>query len=302
MVYEERIFLIGATGNIGQPLVRRLLSDPKVAVTLYARSPAKVQELYGNDHPQGKLQIVQGDYVNRTAFEQSISGHARLFLLIQPTDLNAYLATPRAFAEKAYNAGVQQVLMLGGVAASMPYRSVMFNSVAVQVEKSLLSIPNRKALVTLRPAFFMSNQLATDVLTIKSACKVISTRDPNETQAWISPNDIADVAANILLDTVEKHGDAVYEMIGDPRTPTEHAAILSKVLGKNITYERASEQQSYDMMTKQAGMSHLHAYMSLQLMTNAFSNVKATPGLSILLGRPPQTLEQWIKQNKSAFL
>ena len=50
--YEERIYFIGATGNIGKPLVHNLLAKPKIALNLYTRTSFKVQEVLGSDLPK----------------------------------------------------------------------------------------------------------------------------------------------------------------------------------------------------------------------------------------------------------
>ena len=297
MVYEEKIFIIGGTGNVGQALVRKLLTNPNVALTLYARSPAKVQELFG-EQADGKFQVIQGDYADQKAFEQAIPGHTRLFLLLQVPDFD-YSNIARGFAEKAYNAGVNQIVINSGITASMPWRCTTYS--AVPFEKAVLDIPNRKAVVALRPANFMSNQLMPggDADNVKKANMIFDTREPDQPNPWISPNDIAELAANVLQDPIEKHGDAVYELIGDPRTPTEYAEILSRVLGKTVTYQKITEEQFYEALTKQAGLPHLVAYLFIYF--GQYTS-KRTPGLSVLLGRQPETLEQWIEKNKSAFL
>ena len=299
MVYEERIYLIGATGNIGKPLVHKLLTNPTVALTLHTRTSSKVQEIFGSDHPEGKVTIIEGDYENQKPFQDSIAGHTRLFLLLSSTNETPRIA--REFAETAYSAGVQQIVVISGIVASLPWRSTTFSQTTQKLEQDLLDISNRKAVVTLRPAYFMSNIFAgTDVTSIKTANKVVDTRTEDQTRAWISPKDIGELSAIILQDPIEKHGDAVYEMIGDPRTAVEQAKSLSRVLGREIVYEKISEEQFYEKMTKYAGMPHRLAFMFLQM--SALLTQSATPGLSVLLGRAPQTLEEWIEENKAAFL
>ncbi|KAI7860762.1 hypothetical protein BDC45DRAFT_600565 [Circinella umbellata] len=302
MMYEERIFLIGATGNTGKPLVYKLLANPKVALTFYTRSPAKIHELYGGQ-PDGKVEIVQGDYSDLKPFENSIAGHSRMFFVICLLDFETIVSTTRAFAERAYIAGVQQIVFLCGIVASTPWRAAITSPVGRKVEESILTIPNRKGFVTLRPAYFMTNQIIMhggDVHTVKTGNKIVDIRNEDETKPWISPKDIGEIAANILQDPIEKHGDAVYELIGDPRTPKEHVEILSRVLGRKIIYEKITEVQSYETMIK-TGMSHLFAFNAIQLSGMLF-NLPTTPGISILLGRQPQTMEQWVEENKSVFL
>ncbi|KAI9498570.1 hypothetical protein BDB00DRAFT_798511 [Zychaea mexicana] len=299
MAYEERIFITGATGNIGKPLVCKLLSSPKASVTLYVRTPVKAQELFtATDYSSEKLRIVQGDLEDLKLFQDSITGHTRLFLLVLGHQVGDESA--RILSEKAYAAGVKQVVLISGINSSMPWRSSILTETGVYREQSILSISNRGTVVTLRPAYFMSNQLSMDASTVKNANKVIDSREPTVIKPWISPRDIGELAANVMLEPVEKHGDAVYEMIGESVTPQEHVEILTRVLGRKIVYEKASDEEFYKLLTTKAGMSHIMAWVFLQLSQSC--NQKATPGLSILLGRAPETLEQWVEQNKAAFL
>ncbi|KAG2226989.1 hypothetical protein INT45_006396 [Circinella minor] len=137
MVYEERIFLIDATGNIGNPLVYKLLANPKVALTFYTRSPAKIHELYGGQ-PNGKMEIVQGDYSDLKPFENSIAGHSRMFFVIHLLDFETI---------------AKQVVFISGIVASTPWRAAIASSVGRKVEESILTIPDRKGFVALRPTY-----------------------------------------------------------------------------------------------------------------------------------------------------
>ena len=51
--------------------------------------------------------------------------------------------------------------------------------------------------------------------TIQSENTLVDSADPEEKQEWISPFDIAQVAVNILQDSIDKHGDAAYDLVGD---------------------------------------------------------------------------------------
>ncbi len=82
-------------------------------------------------------------------------------------------------------------------------------------------------------------------------------------------------------------------------TNEERAAIFSKVLGRPIKYE----QQSIDDCYKQYinfGMAHGVVYNLISFYMHNISK-DTTPELSILLGRPLRTLEDWLKENVQAF-
>jgi hypothetical protein len=111
--------------------------------------------------------------------------------------------------------------------------------------------------------------------------------------------DVADCAVVILTDPVEKHDRLVYEMGSELLSNSQRAAIFSKVLGKAISYEQAAPNDCYKMFTG-TGMVHSLAYELISYGINGLGQV-VTPQLSILLNRPLNTLEQWVKENARAF-
>ncbi|KAI8149936.1 hypothetical protein BJV82DRAFT_573156 [Fennellomyces sp. T-0311] len=290
----EQIYVIGGTGNVGTAAIKELLRN-KVQVTVYARSPAKAQNLFGNDP---NLTVVEGDLDNLKPFEETITGHMRLFLLIN-TDFQNLAKYKTNIAQKAYASGVKQIVHISSISTTFPWRSSYIGEVHRQSEEGIVSIPNRGAYVTLRPARFMSNLLWLEINSIKFANAIIDTVDPGTEQHWISTNDIGLAAANILQEPIEKHSDGVYEMIGDVVSLTDRAELLTRVLGRKITYVRSTPEDSYKNMIEKAGLPHI---MATDLLLDLPIPAKVSPVLSILLKRQPETLSQWLEANKSALL
>ncbi|KAI8145662.1 hypothetical protein BJV82DRAFT_534896 [Fennellomyces sp. T-0311] len=289
---SERVYFVSGTGSIGTVAIKKLLENG-VAVTVYARSPAKAQSLFGNP---SNLTIVEGDYSDLKPFDETIAGHTRLFLVV--ADPVNFTKLKVAIAKKAYAAGVKQIVDISSVGSAFPWRSSWGSTLYRDAEEALLGIPGRGAYVALRPYQFMSNQATREVHTIKGSNSIIDIAAPDAVQEWISTNDIGEVVANIFQDPIEKHGDAVYDMVGDVVSRKDRAALLSKLLGRTITYEQITPEQQYNNLVS-LGLTHLQAYTVLDLPT---ISGKVTPGLSILLGRPPQTLEEWLEENKAAFV
>ncbi|KAI7858836.1 hypothetical protein BDC45DRAFT_456922 [Circinella umbellata] len=297
---QERIYFIGGTGNTGAPAVKELLKK-KIPVTLYARSPEKAQNLFSSlvakDDISSLLTIVQGDLEDLTPFEESIQGHTRLFLVA--VDFQNYAKKVIGIAEKAYAAGIKQVVHISSMSVSHSWRVSFIGSMHRVAEESVLAIPDRGSYVALRPSRFMSNNILFDRLSIQHSNVIVDTAKPDARQEWISNNDIGTVAANIFQDPVEKHGDAVYELIGDLVTPETRAKYLSQSLGKPIRYVKQTVEERYTVLTKQVGLPHGPAF---DLMQSREESSNVSSGISLLLGRQPETLEQWIEENKNNFL
>ncbi|KAI8144909.1 hypothetical protein BJV82DRAFT_606665 [Fennellomyces sp. T-0311] len=294
MTTSERIYIVGGTGTIGTVAVKELLKKG-VAVTLYARSPAKAQTLFPNEP---NLTVVEGDINDLKPLEESITGHTRLFLLV--SDLVKFTKLKTAIAQKAYAGGVKQIVDISSFASGYPWRSSPIGIIHQEAEQNILNIPDRGAFVALRPGRFMSNILWQDIHPIKAANTIVDTQEPGHVQGWISPNDIGLTAANILQELIEKHGDSVYNLIGDVISLKDRAELLSKILGRTIVYTKATPEEQYKNFTQTIGFPHIIAFSFL----NAESpyGERVTPGFSILLGRAPETLAQYLEANKKALL
>ncbi|KAG2217727.1 hypothetical protein INT45_001270 [Circinella minor] len=281
-----RLYVIGGTGTVGSLVVQELVKQRGTQVTVYARSPAKVLQA-------DNVTIVQGDLDDLTPFEKSISGHDRLFLLVPDrSDLDKIMIT---ISKTAYVAGIKQILDISST--TLPSRTFSIDHKHHVAEEAIYAIPKRSAYISIRPTNFMTNTLFL-VHTIKNHDFIMDSADPEELQEWISPFDIAQVAARILQDPIEKHGDAAYELIGDLKTPLQRAFILSNVLGRTITYKQVSAQELYDHFLEFTKNHNISYFLSTFQRSNP-----VTRGLSVLLGgRIPESYETWATKNKQAFL
>ena len=290
MPAQERIYFIGGTGGCGSAAVKLVL-ERGYPVTIYTRKP-EASEFKSNPN----VTLVQGDYDDWTPFEKSIGGHTRLFLLIgSMVDMAGRKGT---IAKIAYTAGVQQIVDI----SSLTINACPWYHVArahAGGEDAINALPERKgrSYVALRPWRFYSN-----FFHLKEAIKAgtfVTVTDPDVLQGFISPNDIGLLAANVLTDPVEKHGDAIYLMVGHRYTPQQRADIVSKVLGKPVALAQWSYKEQYNLFINMFHLPHSGAY---DFSADAIPDPDYSPQLELALGRKPETLEEWFEKNKAAFL
>jgi uncharacterized protein YbjT (DUF2867 family) len=286
-VITERIFIIGGTGNVGTKVVNDLLAK-NVAITLYSRNPTKVNTLFPNAE---NLNVVEGDFNDFTNLKEGIKGHTRLFLLVG--ELEKVKEFKTAIATYAYEAGVKQIVSISTLLAGARWRSNYDGTLHAEAEEAILNIPNRGAFVVLRPGRYMSNIVTYFRPTPEG--QIIDIADGSKPQAWVSPNDVGSIAANILTEDIEKHGDCVYELLGDAVTPFEQARIISKITGREFTYHRISALEKYNFMMSLGFFTHKFAY---SLVSMDPEEPAVTQSMPILLGREPETLEQYLTSKK----
>ncbi|KAG2206218.1 hypothetical protein INT46_006386 [Mucor plumbeus] len=290
---SERVFIIGGTGNIGAKTVNDLL-DNKIPVTLYARSPEKVASLFS--HGKDLVNVVQGDFKDLSPIKEGIKGHTRLFLLIG--DFTDFVNTKRTIATYAYEAGVQQVVDLSSFTVNIGWRTSAIGSEHYHGEKAIFDIPNRANMVALRPGRFMSNHFNMTSPIANNA--IFDTVEPDLPQGFISTNDIGAVAAVILREDIKKHGDAVYNLTGDVVTSAERAAIISRIVGKDIKYIKVTPVQKYKQIIATGLFNHVLALDLCDNLENC-DDAKITASIEILLDRKPETLEEYLTTNKDNF-
>ena len=116
-------------------------------------------------------------------------------------------------------------------------------------------------------------------------------------EGWISNIDIGDLAAIVLQEPIKKHGDATYELTGCCMASPQRVATLSKVLDREIKYVQISPKEKYEKLIGM-GMPHIMV-MDLISLLKGVNTLSA--GLPILLGREPQSFEEFLVHNKHTF-
>lgn len=264
----------------------------QVPVTVFSRNAAKVSTVFPD--AGDLLKVVEGDFSDLSPIKTGIQGHTRLFLLAQ--GLEATVDIKKTIATYAYEAGVKQIVDLSTSAVNLGWRASTIGSVHYYAEKAIFDIPNRGHFVALRPNWFASNIIRDQrPLTTKA---FISTEPIDFQKGYISPNDIGAVAATILREDVAKHGDAVYNLTGDVVTSGQVAESLSRVTGTEVKYQQISATEQYNKLIATGWIPHLLA-LDLSDHAGLESNVSITPIIEILLGRKPETVEEYLALNKA---
>ncbi|CEJ02134.1 hypothetical protein RMCBS344292_16150 [Rhizopus microsporus] len=287
---SERVFIVGGTGNVGVKVVKDLVAK-NIPVTLYARQPEKVSALFDKS---SLISVIQGDYNDLAPIKEGLKGHTRLLLLI--ADLQSMVHLKKTIATWAYEAGVKQVVDVSSLSASFPLRTTFNGAQHYEAEQAIYNIPNRGTFVALRPGRFMSNMLTFERIHEDA---IIDKSDPDTREGRVSTNDIGAVAAVVLSEDVDKHGDSVYELISDVVTPAQRAEIFSRVLGRPIKYRKVTALEKYDMLMQHKVFNH---FMAFSICTTPASFNPQTPtvtdGIQILLRREPETFKKFITDNK----
>ena len=188
---KERVFMIGASGNIGNDVVRGLVKKG-VDTTAYVRDEQKAKDLFIDELNTGHLTIVVGTYSSVDIYTKAIQGHTRLFFLIGGTGIDkptSLWQIKETFGKIAFEQGVRQIVDLSSMIVSTNGNQSILAYMHATAEEKLWALadlhPEQRSLVVLRPGAFMTNHFRTDVHTVKHSDKLVSCEDSSQTWNWI---------------------------------------------------------------------------------------------------------------------
>jgi NADH dehydrogenase len=111
-VRPERILVLGGTGMVGQPVVRRLLADG-YRVRVLSRSPDRARALLGD-----ACEVVGGDVDDSPSLEAALGGCAGVHVNLPDVDPNLEARGTANMARAAARAGVGRLTYVSGMTVS----------------------------------------------------------------------------------------------------------------------------------------------------------------------------------------
>ncbi|HEX4454986.1 MAG TPA: NAD(P)H-binding protein [Kofleriaceae bacterium] len=272
------IVVTGASGNIGQPLIRMLRAAGQ-SVRVLARDPARTTKLLGPD-------VVVADATSPDA----LAGATKAFFLDHAgPELGANAA---AFARTANTAGVAHVVAISSGTIAMQPPTVIGGWHA-ELERAIEA--SGIAWTFLRPGNFASNALRW-APAIRASGKVFAAK-PDGASAPIDPHDIAAVACAALVG--RGHEGKTYSIMG-PAAMTARAqvAAIAAELGRPLEVIEVPIDQARAGMMK-SGMPESIANSIVELLGR--SDPQLTTTVKDVTGTEPRTFAQWVHAHRDAF-
>ncbi|SHG59201.1 Uncharacterized conserved protein YbjT, contains NAD(P)-binding and DUF2867 domains [Chryseolinea serpens] len=224
-----KIIVTGSLGNISQPLTKELLQNGH-SVTVISSNPEKQKDI----EALGATAAI-GSIDNLAFLTRTFTGSDAAYCMIPPNfhfhgnlDPRAYYrAIGETYAQAIQQSGVKRVVHLSSVGAHLDKDSGIILA-HHDMEQALKKIPGI-ALTHLRPTAFYYNLLGF-VGAIKKQGVMASNYGADDRVPWVSPLDIAAVAAKELMTLTE--GIKVRYVASDELPCIEVARILGAAIGK----------------------------------------------------------------------
>jgi uncharacterized protein YbjT (DUF2867 family) len=287
------ILVTAANGNQGKRLVPKLLAAGQ-RVRACVRSQASAGQLRG----LGVQEIVAGDISEPAVLARAIRGVQKVYHVgptIHPRERDMGLAV----VEAARAEGVRHLVFSSVLHAITT--DLVQHEIKRDIEEHLLS--SGLEFTILQPANYMLPLKLRPVFE-KDVFELSWSLDRR--QSLVDLGDVTEVACMALTDS-ERHAGATYELAAPGRyTAHELGDIISRVLGRPIAV-REIDADSYlkawvgDTDPRQV----THQVRVLRAITARYSShdfVGNPNVLSWLLGRPPTTFEDYVRNQHDAFL
>lgn len=231
--------IMGATGQVGGAVLQELKrrkAAPQAKVRAIARDPARAGGL--------GVEVVRGDASDAASLTAAFKGaEAAFVMLVPPPQAADVLAESRAIAQAIAGAvrasGVPHLVALSSVGAQLASGNGI---VAALHDFETALAGTAPSIVFLRPSYFMENWA--NVLPAAQDGVLPSAQNPLDAKGEIvSTHDVGRTAAELLA--APRPGTRIVNLAGPAEySPVDAAAILSKLLGKDVSAVSMSREES----------------------------------------------------------
>lgn len=234
-----RVVVAGATGNVGQAVVRALL-DAGNEVRALTRDCIKAEKILGSHE---RLTVVEGDDGGAlcTACLRCDAAY------LSCANCEDQTAREIQFVDAARSAGVAFLVKLGTIRQYTSLTSeVEYARHHAAVEAHLEKAAGHMRWVVLSPNCFFLNHLADIFGSLPATSTIRYPLDADAPARLVDPRDVGDIAAEMLTrpeDYAGLHGKTL-DISGPQEVRMgELAALYSEALNRPVTYERVSVEE-----------------------------------------------------------
>jgi uncharacterized protein YbjT (DUF2867 family) len=273
------ITVVGATGNVGGPLVRTL-AERGADVTAVSRG-----------EPAAGVRHVRADLAAPETLRPAFDGAEAVFLIVPGAGDGI---DARALAGRARAAGVRKMVLLSSQAVATRPGSASYapmRALERAIEESGL------AWTFLRAGGFASNAHAW--APALRAERTVTAPFGDVGLPIVDPLDIAETAAAVLLS--DGHDGQVYELTGPAlSTPRSRALDLAGALGEPVRFVEQTPAEAREQMLRFMPAPVADGTLAI-LGTPTAEEQRISPDIEKILGRAPGSFAGWAARNVAAF-
>ncbi|WP_344879190.1 NmrA family NAD(P)-binding protein [Allokutzneria multivorans] len=280
---NDKVLVIGATGNVGGNVVRAL-QQRGVGVRALVRDAATAEV------PDG-VELAVGDLHDTASLTKAADGTGAVFLMwpfLSPEGIEAAVAA----------LGTRRLVYLSsfGVNDGADEQSDPINQLHFTVERAIRA--SKAEWTMLRAGTFAANALgwAEEI----RASSTVREAHGGAARAVVHERDLAAVAAKVLVE--DGHVGARYVLTGpEPVTQAEQARIIGEVIGRDVRFEELSPAAARQRM-----IDHGWPVEFADGLLGAWDGFERQPALvsptvTELIGTAPLSFRDWARDHAREF-
>lgn len=233
-----KIALTGATGHFGSIVAETLLKSVAAGnLIVSVRNPEKADNLSAHG-----VEVRHGDFDQPETLGTAFAGVDRLLIVSADGDNDTRIRQHKAAVDAAVRAGVGFIVYTSvGHADSSPlFLAPVHRATEEFIRES--GIPYS----FLRNNWYLENEVGS-IQAVQAGAPWLTSAGDGKV-GWATRRDYAEAAAAVL--TGEGHENTVYELSGAPATQAELAAVVGKLLGKEVPVQQVDDAAYADIMAK----------------------------------------------------
>jgi len=296
-----KTLIFGATGNLGG-LTAALLHESAPETLRVSTSREAGFAKLARRFPDAESVVC--DWNDEESVVAALDGVSRL--LVVPPDMvtDENVVTPNIVNAARKVGTVEQIVRLIGMPPGLTLDQTPQEYVDTRcgaglhvVAKHHLDASGLPITYVNVPAWIMFNLGLFVAADVKPRRRVSMPATTDAARMWVSEGDIAEVLARVLVDPVSEHEGKEHLLTSPDRyTYAELAATFSQVLGEPVRYVD-------DEQVLRASMGSASGTMAtyLRCESGSYDHVQHDPAITELLGRPQETLQEYIAAHQDAF-
>ncbi len=300
LLAKERILITGATGNVGLETLRNLMkrSDAGNRTILAGVRDLATAKQEIDVQPDAFAYM---DFACPGSFDAALAGVSRV-LLVRPPDLADVDLYFKPFVEAMKRAEVKQVVFLS--LQGVENNRIDGSPVTPHHKIEKLIVEAGLPFTFLRPGFFMQNLSTTHRNEIKDHDIIFVPAGPGKT-SFVDVRDVGAAAALVLSSPGTEHLNRGYELTGpEALSYGEVADILTKVLGRKITYRNPSALrfiwQKWQKENTPLGLTLV--MVALYTISKLGKAARLSDELERLLKRRPGSFRQFAEDYRAVWM
>ncbi len=233
-----KIALTGATGHFGSIVAETLLKSVAAGnLVVSVRNPEKADNLSARG-----VEVRHGDFDQPETLDTAFAGVDRLLIVSADGDNDTRIRQHKAAVDAAVRAGVGFIVYTSvGHADSSPlFLAPVHRATEEFIRESGISYS------FLRNNWYLENEVGS-IQAVQAGAPWLTSAGDGKV-GWATRRDYAEAAAAVL--TGEGHENTVYELSGTPATQAELAAVVGKLLGKEVPVQQVDDAAYADIMAK----------------------------------------------------